>query len=510
MTLDWPDRLFFLVLAIPLLFIAITPVYPTVDGAAHLYNAEIIKELLFNSTGPYHQSYQFNAVIVPNWFGHVVLGCLLLFLPVLWAQKVFLLLMVLAMALIFRKLVKTLAPENKWLSVLILPFIFSSFFYLGLYNQQWSFVIFLSFLHWMVKNEYQHRSSIRYYIGILMYSLLLWSCSIMTYGIMLVFLAVHFLVKWIKESQTVKDVIVKAMLTFLMVVPTLLLTYLFVTSVKMESEEPVFGLWEKAVMVFNLRPLITFSYYGELVFMIGLAFVLQLMLVVGFIRGPVVKEKSFFISLVWMSAVCLIAGVFIPNESGAGMLTYRFLMLGYLFVLVLIVSLKYHVKLLVVVFVVVGLLFIGLTFKRHNGRIRTHANSAAAFYECGNYIKTGGLVLPVQVGNSWLSGHLSNYCAMRNKAIVLTNYEACLPWFPVQWKGKCSSLQTIITDKNKKVKLEKTVLNEADYLLIHGLTGGSNEADSLLKVNGVKEILVPRWHSADDKIYLFEIIKRSF
>lgn len=329
----------------------------------------------------------------------------------------------------------------------------------------------------------------------------------MTFGVMLIFLLVHFLVGWVQKKQLIKEVVIKAVLMLLMVLPTLWLTYRFIAGVKMISEEKVFTLKEKLAMIFSLRPLITFSYNGELIYMVGFALVILFLMVIGYLKSYGTKVSVFFISVLCMIVLCFSMAVFVPNESGAGMITYRLLMVGYLFLLVLIMSFKYSSKVKVVVFVVVGILFIGLVFKRHNGRIRSNAANAYSFYECGRFIKQGSLVLPIQIGKSWFTGHINNYCAIQNKAIILNNYEACLPWFPVQWKSSCSSIYKQIANESKKEEVEKALFKHADCILFYDLSGGKKELDSVLKAKGLADLLLPSWHSSNNNIFLLEVKK---
>ncbi|MBK8416653.1 MAG: hypothetical protein IPL22_20360 [Bacteroidetes bacterium] len=46
------------------------PVFLTVDGPAHLYNATIIREMLTGDQSLYALFFKFNEQLVPNWSGH--------------------------------------------------------------------------------------------------------------------------------------------------------------------------------------------------------------------------------------------------------------------------------------------------------------------------------------------------------------------------------------------------------------------------------------------------------
>ena len=64
--------------------------FPTLDGPSHLYNSNLIVNLLFNSEGltPF---YAFNPELVPNWSGHFILVLFSSILPSYMAEKILLL-----------------------------------------------------------------------------------------------------------------------------------------------------------------------------------------------------------------------------------------------------------------------------------------------------------------------------------------------------------------------------------------------------------------------------------
>lgn len=51
--------------------------FPTIDGAAHVYNGRIINTLIFDNNQVLKNFYSFNHTIEPNWSGHFLLALLM-------------------------------------------------------------------------------------------------------------------------------------------------------------------------------------------------------------------------------------------------------------------------------------------------------------------------------------------------------------------------------------------------------------------------------------------------
>ena len=119
--------------------------WPTMDGAAHLYNARLLLELVFNGGEGLQGYYSLNPEPVPNWTGHLVLMLgMLVGLPAFLAEKVLLLCIGIGLPLAFYSLVKKIRSEAPGpLSLLILPFVYTFLFGLGFYNFTLGLVFFL-------------------------------------------------------------------------------------------------------------------------------------------------------------------------------------------------------------------------------------------------------------------------------------------------------------------------------------------------------------------------------
>ena len=122
-----------------LLLISLLPLWifryvPSLDGPQHLYNANVIIQLLKGSE-IFRKFFRINEVVVGYWTGHFALSFFNLFLPAWLAEKIFLTAYVLEVVFSFRYLVRSIDPERQNLLVyLIFPFVFHSYLLMGYYS----------------------------------------------------------------------------------------------------------------------------------------------------------------------------------------------------------------------------------------------------------------------------------------------------------------------------------------------------------------------------------------
>ena len=122
---EWEQGFFFIILLLHCLPILLLTPFVTLDGPAHLYNAHLMFEVLFGKTNIIHSFFEFNTFPEPNWTGHFLLMVLQAVLPILWAEKVIIILIFVLMAMGFRKLILTINPASAYLSWMIFHFLFN-------------------------------------------------------------------------------------------------------------------------------------------------------------------------------------------------------------------------------------------------------------------------------------------------------------------------------------------------------------------------------------------------
>jgi len=128
--------------------------FVTIDGPAHVYNAELIAGKLFGNliagklfgNNPLVDSYySWNSDFVPNWLGHFLLLVFKLFFSGSTAEKLLLSLYLFGMVFSLRYLIQSFNPANGLLALLSIPFVFNTFLYYGFYN----FCLSLIFVFWI-------------------------------------------------------------------------------------------------------------------------------------------------------------------------------------------------------------------------------------------------------------------------------------------------------------------------------------------------------------------------
>jgi hypothetical protein len=61
-----------------------------------------------------------------------------------------------------------------------------------------------------------------------------------------------------------------------------------------------------------------------------------------------------------------------------------------------------------------------------------------------NYIPEGSFVLVLNYSGYWLYDHASGYIGANRRLALLENYEAGLPWFPVNWNSSIFMTDTMV------------------------------------------------------------------
>jgi len=120
--------IFFIVTLLNLYPVLSNQYFPTLDGAAHLYNANIIKELILHPEGAFANYFEFNSSPVPNWTGHFILTFFRFIFPAFLAEKCLLIIYLVGLPYAFRSLVKRLNPKNALGAYFIFPFCYTSIF----------------------------------------------------------------------------------------------------------------------------------------------------------------------------------------------------------------------------------------------------------------------------------------------------------------------------------------------------------------------------------------------
>ena len=434
--------LFYSVLLFNIIYLCFTRFYPSMDGAAHLYNSNILLELI-KGDATLAEYYTFNNLPVPNWTSHFIILAFRFFLPAWLAEKLLLILYVSGMAISFRYLIKVLNPENISLSILIFPFIYSFLFHLGFYNFSLSFVLFFITLGYWLRNHNSTKPvnllvlflllSSAYFTNLLMFGFI---------GLTIGFYILHFSYKEYINNKDLRIAILFALnkLGFLLLVslPGLIFSLMFFTHVQFFPSNQAYSAKELIKWINDARPFIVYDYAGEEIITEQFFHILLILLALSFIpvnnsKVSVNKVSNSYNILLIPLILALFLLFLTPNGSGAGMMSDRYCLMLYIFGLTFIIARPVRIKLNTIIIPALVILHMGLVFKHLNGTIRKLDKNASAIYAIEKHISKNSIVLPVNFSDNWLEPHFSNYLGVNKSLIILENYEASVGWFPVKW-----------------------------------------------------------------------------
>jgi len=191
--------IFLLVTVLNLIPVLQDKFFPTMDGAAHLYNSNIINELIFENNNLFELYFSFNEILVPNWIGHFLLSFFNFFFPAFIAEKILLLFYLIGLPYAFRKLIKTISSQNIGLSYFIFPFSYSFLFTLGFYNFSIAIILMLITLNYWIKNYNQQILNKKILILALLLTLTFFS-HVFIFSLLMFFIGLHILFNLLYQS----------------------------------------------------------------------------------------------------------------------------------------------------------------------------------------------------------------------------------------------------------------------------------------------------------------------
>ncbi|MNJ88816.1 hypothetical protein D3C87_63730 [compost metagenome] len=441
--------LFFLVILLNLIPVLNHRFFPTLDGPAHLYNATLINHMLFNSD--FDAFLQFNPEAVPNWTGHLLLCFFKGFLPGYLAEKFLFIAYFVGLAYAFRNLIKSFNPGYMGLSYLIFPLTYNFLFSLGFYNFSLGLIGLLLILAFWVKNqEIIARSPkkmilfgilllLTYFSHILMFSAALLAVSCYTFC--------TFLKQYIQTRKFKETFLSHLKKTLILVtcslVPLILMMVYFVNRAGADNQSFIPGK-ELLKMLVYIKPIICYQEEIEKEFTRKLAYILFALIIAGIYYRIKNRKTADVISgerglLRLTDSWLLITGIMIlllfkiADASGmVSIISIRFALLAFLFLLIWIASLK-PAKWFIFV---CSVLLLVVQFKRvryFDEMTEIHSQIAVKCKQAEKFIEPGSVVGTVNLTNNWLLNHFSNYLGIDKPMIILENYEANMDYFPLKW-----------------------------------------------------------------------------
>jgi hypothetical protein len=415
------------------------PFFPTMDGPAHLYNANILNHLWAGDAPLLHSFFQTHTFWIPNWTGHILLSVFLQIFPPWAAEKALLLLYAAGMPIAFRQLIVRITPSAHFGAWLMLPFVYNYLFCLGFYNLGLSFIAFFAALGcwhnylmtpntrrlwvvgiWVIVTYFSHPFT----FVLLIFSLFLQVLGASGYSFrsFLYFMRPYLLIA---------------------IPPTVLLLQFYMNQSfpgGRQHLDPA-TLWKHLA---DVRPLICYHYekeqeltqwlFGLYILLTGNVLYRNYQLVAS--ARPFKLSNLRLPGAPWisMAGLTLFLLFVVPDNASAGMMSDRLMLLFFIF-WTLWLALQHYPKWLrnislgVVLIVHFALILRYMQVVKRQNELVDHCRQAAT------YIAPNSVVLSLYYHENWLAPHFSNYLGVEKPMVILENYEADTGWFPVRWRN---------------------------------------------------------------------------
>ena len=479
---------FYVVLILNMLPAVLFKFFPTMDGPAHLYNSNLLNELLFRPHTSIGDYYILNPILVPNLLSHMILSLINLFFPAFWAEKILIVSYLFLLPVSFRSLTKFYNKES--LSYLIFPFCYSGLFYLGFYNLSMSFILlFYTLLFWK-KNENKLHIKSSFFLFLLVTTT--YFAHIFTFIFLVLTLLFDILLSWCSgiahKKKNIQLHVHKFLFIVIATIPAMVLLFVFISNTNFEASQKTLPTSELIKWIKDVRPLIALGYEQELRFTeIYYHVLIVLSTIIFFVKVQDYKSKYqksiFSLTLfkrlnysknlyLFMSILILLLYLIVPNSSSAGMMSDRLCLIFFLYAITWIAIANFPLWLRN--FSIIAILYVNFGLVLRYIKATNELNDTAiAINEASHKIKSYATVLPINNSNEWLQPHFSNYLGIDKPLIILENYEASVGWFAVKWNesdfpilklGDLYNTDCSYTWKSGEKKIEKKI----DYIFVWG------------------------------------------
>lgn len=418
-------------------------ILPSMDGGAHLYNSQLINSLIFDANTKIYHFFKLNPEIVPNWTGHFILSIFNYFLPAFLAEKILLTICLVGLPLVFRNFIKTIAPQNIWLSYFVFLFTYHFLFLLGFYNYSLAIILLFITLNYWIKTIHK-KYSIRNIIILIILIALTYFSHIFVFALLVFVLSIYliFATIYIDDTYSRKKLnfLIQKLIVLLIssIGPLILFTLYFYNRPNsgIAFYQPIYILFQ---WITDTRSLIVYNYDKEALLNRISGFIILLLFIYLFTYRLInyfKKKEAFFKINDFLFIVALVALILLfilPDSDGlAGFVSVR---LGFIFIIFFSLGLSSGVYPKNIKSIAL-LIILTIAFVHNfgfNKAIKTQYKIVQSIQKVADYIPSNAIVLPINFSKNWLAGNYSNYLGVDKPLIILNNYEASTGYFPVLW-----------------------------------------------------------------------------
>ncbi|MDP4954361.1 MAG: hypothetical protein NWQ53_12010 [Flavobacteriales bacterium] len=427
---------------------------PTVDGPAHLYNSQLLVQLLAHQNEFIGSHFALTPGLMPNWIGHFFLSTMMLILPAFFAEKLLLLMYLFGFAYGWRFLICAINKSNMYLTFFGLPFIYSFLFLMGFYNYCLSFILAF-YLIGLSLSLFKQRTVKRVQqLMLLILPLALFFSHVFVFGItMFVLTTILVFYTWqfkMRRGQGTLDIFKFILPLFLgmFLSSSLFALHFFERPTTLDytyidREALTQWLWEsRPLLVYNWRiegPFLSY-FTPTILAMFFIAFGYWIYKKQSNVSGSKRKTQSNTVGqmLVFLSilAVLLLLYFYLPDEDQlAGFVSVR---LSMMILLTTIAFLAYFevpkwsktCSGIIVLYIHFGVLM------HYSDELKRLGDCANEIHSNAKYIEENSSVLAINLTDDWLQAHFSNYLGVDKPMAILNNYEADMGYFPLKWNDQ--------------------------------------------------------------------------
>ena len=434
--------LFVIVAILSVIPVFLVTCFPTLDGPSHLYNSNLIIELI---KGNRHiaQVFSLNSFAVPNWSGHAILAFFNFFLPAIMAEKILIGFYAIGLPLVFRMFIRQLKGDIA-IAWLIFPFTFSFMFYLGFYNFCLGTLFFFWGLYVWLKNQEKplKRNLLAFLFSVLIFYSHIVVFAIFVFTLFCILINDLYRETRIQKKPLLKIFFIKAVWLVIAFLPAGIMGLIYIISNFTPNNGSRIEPGELLTWLYNIRSIVAFNFGREGTFTItcfGLIMFLILMSVFISVYKKLGKKEHLSsksdISVVWLFLAGTMLGLYfiLPDEIGSGgYISVRLNWFFFIYIIVWLSKERFYPWIRVSIVCIVLFIHIGLMF-HHNKYVYGFNVYSGKVIEASKYIEPNSVVLPYNFSNQWLLKHFSNYLGIDKPLIILENYEASTGYFPVKW-----------------------------------------------------------------------------
>ena len=414
----------------PLLY---TRWFPTMDGPAHIYTANIVKEILKGNM--VFKEFFFLSLLIPNLTGSLLLSLFQFAFPAWLAEKLLIAIILILLPVSFRYFVYSFTNKPTLITLAIFPFTWHFLFMIGFYNYSLGLSIALFTLGYYIRTRKAFAEKEIIFIMLMILLLAFTHLFVfVVFGIMWAVLLLGDMVLFFRKSdqKIVFKAFMKRYIKYLIaVLPGILLVGAYF--IKM-SHNPVSTVADRYLTVAEhlkwlliTRPLVIYFMEKEAIFGTIIAGILAIWIIASFFstnkNTKKRKSKRILRNFLLAGALLILFFYFLfPDyKAGAGgHLSLRLLIPFYLFFLAWLSTRNLHQWLQA--FGVVGFLFSSIMLWRiHLPELRHMSLEAEALVQVGERMPSGSIILPINADNHWLKLHFLNYLGAKNSMIILEN-----------------------------------------------------------------------------------------